>query len=448
MSSLQIPMKSLEQRVSSIGKGIALLFFLIFSFNIVAAQEIPARADTQFAAQLKGLIDEALRNNPSLKAASHRIEQARASSRGVSSLDPPQFSVEFYDAPVSSFPNPLKGQMEIDYSLEQMIPFPGKLKAMSRAEKKRESMYGYDMKTLEADIVKQIRQSYYEMYLIDRRIAINDQARQIIENIISIVRTQYEVGTGKQADILRAQTELSSLQNKKTALVQERGSMESMINALRNRSVDTPISAVPEILSQATEIKDQDAYAMAERSRPELRSMQSEVAMKKAEKDAAIKEWLPDFMVRGMYKDMAADEDRWSLMFGITLNAAPWSYKKYSALNERAKAGIKEADEKLNAMKNMVDSDIRDALLKVRSFSDQVTLTKQTIIPQAEQTLESATALYRTGSQDFTMLLDAERMLLMTREDYQMAVMNYLSAIADLERAAGTTIDNLVRGGE
>ena len=48
------------------------------------------------------------------------------------SLDPPQVAFEFYQSPISAFPNPFKDQMEYDYSIQQMFPFPGKLGAMAR----------------------------------------------------------------------------------------------------------------------------------------------------------------------------------------------------------------------------------------------------------------------------------------------------------------------------
>ncbi len=85
--------------------------------------------------QLNGLIDEAIKNNPSLKAAGNKIDAAKASVRYAKSLDPPQIAVEFYNSPIASFPNPFKDQMEYDYSIQQMFPFPGKLGSMARASK-------------------------------------------------------------------------------------------------------------------------------------------------------------------------------------------------------------------------------------------------------------------------------------------------------------------------
>jgi outer membrane protein TolC len=44
-------------------------------------------------------------------------------------------------------------------------------------------------------------------------------------------------------------------------------------------------------------------------------------------------------------------------------------------------------------------------------------------------------------------VLDAQRTLLMARDDYHMTVMNYLGSLARLERAAGGDLDSLTQGG-
>jgi outer membrane protein, heavy metal efflux system len=70
-------------------------------------------------------------------------------------------------------------------------------------------------------------------------------------------------------------------------------------------------------------------------------------------------------------------------------------------------------------------------------------LLKSTVIPQSRQTLESTLSAYQNGKTEFLMLIDAERMLLMAQEQYHMAVMNQLSAVAALERAVGTGLETI-----
>jgi cobalt-zinc-cadmium efflux system outer membrane protein len=395
--------------------------------------------------KLDRIIDDALKNNPGFKAAGYKIDAAKASVNYSKSLDPPQVAFEFYQAPISAFPNPFKDQMEYDYSIQQMFPFPGKLGAMARMEQNRTEMLKADRQTRERDIVRNVKTLYFDLYLKYRQMEINHETQMLLRSFVDIARKQYEVGMGKQSDILRAQTELSSLGIDSIVLVQQRKSMEGMLNALCNRPVTTEIGFIPEIDPVIPGYDLSTLLAVAEKNRPELQSMQYGVAMQQAERSAAAKEYLPDFMVRGMYKQMTMTNDYWSLMLGATVPIAPWSFGKNSSAAARTGANIKSAQGELDNMKNMIAAEVNDALLKLESSKERLKLSKESSIPQAQQTLISAMAAYKTGKEEFLMLIDIQRMIAMAKLEYHMAVMNLLDSQSQLERAVGLSVEEIGR---
>jgi len=87
--------------------------------------------------KLNDLIEEALQNNPDLIGARHEIAEARARIPQAEAWEPPQIGVEFFQTPVESFPNPADDSMELDYFIQQMVPFPGKRSAMGRSDDRR-----------------------------------------------------------------------------------------------------------------------------------------------------------------------------------------------------------------------------------------------------------------------------------------------------------------------
>ena len=185
-----------------------------------------------FNAGLNGLIAEVRTNNPQLKAAGYRTEAARAAAGFQKFLDPPLLGIDFFQTPLSSFPDPIGRDAEIDYSIQQMFPFPGKLSSMASAEQSRSAMYGADAKTLEQVIIRDCKMAWFEIYLIDRRLQVNAENQGLLKSFIGITRRQYEVGRGTQADILRGQTELSTLGH------------------CAGKSSHVPAAAVQEIFSQ------------------------------------------------------------------------------------------------------------------------------------------------------------------------------------------------------
>jgi outer membrane protein TolC len=157
------------------------------------------------------------------------------------------------------------------------------------------------------------------------------------------------------------------------------------------------------------------------------------------------REYYPDLMARVMYKDMAMTKsDFWSAMVGISIPLAPWSSGKYTSKVQENELNVRKAEEEYASMRNMTLFEVQDALVRVQTSQNLVLLYKNTVIPQAEQTLQATLAAYQTGKTEFLMLIDAYRMVLMSKLDYHMSVMNYMTNQAALEQAVGISIAEII----
>ena len=394
--------------------------------------------------RLDGLVKEALENNPQLRAARHQTAAARTRVDQVTSWDAPQVGIEFFQTPAQSFPNPLKNQMEMDYFIQQMFPFPGKLSDMGKAAENNANMMDQGYNALERKVLRELKSSYFELYLVQRKIQINAENQDLMRRFVDIALKQYEVGMGKQPDILRAQTELSTLINDGLNLQKERAVIESMINTILSRPANAPLGFVPEIEKDIPRWTFEQIRPLALESRPELKAMNFNIEMNKSELSLSKKEYFPDLMLRFMYKDMAMTKnDFWSAMLGISIPLTPWSSGKYTSKTDENALNVRKAEEDLTAMKNMTLFEVQDALVKVQTNQNLVLLYKNTVIPQAEQTLQSTVAAYQTGKTEFLMLIDAYRMLLMAKLDYYMSVMSHMASQAQLEQAVGMDISEI-----
>jgi outer membrane protein TolC len=142
-------------------------------------------------------------------------------------------------------------------------------------------------------------------------------------------------------------------------------------------------------------------------------------------------------MIKGTYKRMMGGTDQWAAMIGINLPVAPWSIGKYSGKVEENEALLHSTEQSISDMQNMIGSEVRDAYAKVISRTEQLNRYKKTILPQTEQAFDATLASYRIDKADFLSLLDSYRMLQMFRMEYYMALGDYLSNVATLERAIG-----------
>ena len=395
--------------------------------------------------KLEDLIAEALQNNPQLRAARNQTAAARTRVDQVTSWEAPQAGVEFFQTPVRSFPNPLKDQMEVDYYIQQMVPFPGKLSAMGRTAENNANMMDQGYKVLERKILRELKSACYELYLIQRKIQINAENQDLMRRFVEIASKHYEVGMGKLPDILRAQTELSILVNSGINFQKEKQVVESMINTILSRPVNSPLGYVPDIEQDVPRWTFEQLRPLALEARPELNAMSFNIEMNKAEVSLSKREYYPDLMARVMYKDMAMTKnDFWSAMVGVSIPLAPWSSGRYTSKVQENELNVRKAEEEYANMRNMTLFEVQDALVRVQTSQNLVLLYKNTVIPQAEQTLQATLAAYQTGKTEFLMLIDAYRMVLMSKLDYHMSVMNYMTNQAALEQAVGVNIAEII----
>ncbi len=418
------------------GLGIAALFFFAVT-PLVSAQE-------QDVLKLDELIQEALKNNPELRAARHQAGAARQQIRQAKAWDPPQIGVDFFQTPIQSFPSPTEDSMEVDYFVQQMFPFPGKLSAMTRSAESNAQMMEKAHLALENRVIRELKSAYYDLYFVQRKCQINAENQELMREFANTAKSQYEVGMGKQADILRAETELSTLINEGINLQQKKRSAEAMINTLLSRSTAEPLGVVPDIAETMPDFTFEQLKPLALENRPELHAMSQKIDMNTAELVLAKREYFPDIMFKVMYKDMAdTSDDFWSTMVGVTVPLAFWSSGKFKGKVEESHLNIRKAEADYRTMENMVLYEVQDALVSVQTHRNLMMLYKEATIPQAEETLQSMNAAYQTGATDFFSLIDAFRMLLMARLDYHMSLMNYMASQAALEQAVGLRLEEI-----
>jgi outer membrane protein TolC len=334
--------------------------------------------------------------------------------------------------------------METDYFVQQMIPFPGKLKAMGLSATYNSKMYEEQFNALKNKIIRDLKSAYYELYLIQRKIEINKENQELLKQFIEIATKQYEVGMGKQTDIIRAQTELSKLINEEVNLYKEKQDVETMLNTILNRPPYQSFEKIENTYEPIPEFTYQQLLPIALSNRPELKAMEFNIEMYKSELRASELEFYPDIMVKVMYKNMIdTKNDFWSAMVGVNVPIALWSKDKYSGKVEENQLNIKTAEEQFNSMKNMISYEVRNAIVKLETNKNLYNLNKNTVIPQAEQTLQSTLAAYKTGKTEFLMLIDAYRMLFMAKLDFYMSEMNVMLAAAQLEQAVGLSLSQI-----
>ncbi|MGH7452355.1 MAG: TolC family protein, partial [bacterium] len=169
---------------------------------------------------LDEIIQEALQNNPELRAFAANHDVTRARIPQMSSRDDPQFNVEIEEAPRSEPFNTSQWKF-VNFGLTQMLPFPGKLaKAKRLAEIDAEhAHHDYAEKALE--VIANVNAAYFELYMIQRGLEVNQENVNLMTQFVNIAKIRYAVGQVMNQDVLKANVELARLANAQITLQQQ-----------------------------------------------------------------------------------------------------------------------------------------------------------------------------------------------------------------------------------
>lgn len=385
------------------------------------------------ALSLKALIDEALQNNPEIKAAKGRWEAARSVIPQAKSLEDPVFSVMFDKIPDSSI-NP-GASMERVYSVTQEFPYPGKLNLMGKMAEKEAEILFEEYKGKERDVIREVKTAYYDYFMIQKSIEVNLETKEILHHLSKTAEARYATGLVSQWDVLKAQIEMSQLANEIILLNQEMESVKARINRLMNRPVESLLGA-PALVNDQKNVPPIELMGeLALQERPELKGMERFIEKEQTGLNIAKRGYYPDFMVRLAQREEDRSAAGWIAEFGVTVPL--WFRTKQDYAVKESISRLDAARDGYQGMKNMVSFEIKDALVKVNSARSLIDLHKSTHIPQAEQALRGAQVAYETGKVDFFALMESWKTVKTYKLDYYKALASFEQAWAELERAVG-----------
>jgi cobalt-zinc-cadmium efflux system outer membrane protein len=416
---------------------VALLIFmsiLTFSVDFALAEDIRS------AENLSTLIDSALANNPELKSSDSRWRMYASKANQASALEDPMLMLKLQNLmvrqPTSFDKDPQTARV---IGITQQLPFWGKRAIRQEVAQYDAESYKWAIEERKLELARMVKETYYQLWAVDRKLEVVDKNLKILTDFVTIAESKYSVGQGVQQDIYKAGLEKSKMLDMQITLLQQRKSLEANLNYLLYRPGNTPVNSVADFmlpqLSQSIEQLNRSALE----NRPQIKSLVSQADKGRASHRLAQKEFYPDFNLsfEYMFRESSMN-DPGSDMFsvGVTFNL-PFQQEKRRAMLAESTSETSMATEELNSLKNTISYSINDSLAQLDRRRSLVELYKGGIIPQAEQSLESAVISYRVNKVDFLTLLDGRMNLFNYERELYESQAEYMMQLARLEAAVG-----------
>ena len=414
-----------------------LLVLVLFLLSPLAA---PAE-ETKPAENLTQLIDTALANNPEIKASEARWQMFRNRVQHEGRLEDPMLMLKIQNGIVTDPLNFRKdGMTQKVIGISQLLPYWGKRGLREEVAAKEAESYRWAVEERKLELTRMCKETFYQLYFVDKSLEIVEKNIRILDDFTTLAETRYSVGQGAQQDVFKAQVERSKMFDMRISLEGQRKSLQANLNALLYRPADTPVGRIPEPEIRPLVLTPAELKRAAIDNRPLLKSLNALIGKGEAGHKLAEKEFYPDFTVSFEYmqRDRFGDEagnDMYSL--GVTFNLPVYRHHRHE-MQAEADATVRMSDEELNSLKNSIDSGISDLLAQLERRRKLVELYRIGIIPQAEQSLESAAIGYRVNKVDFLTLLDSRMTLFNYEREYYDSLADYQMKLAQLEALVGT----------
>jgi outer membrane protein TolC len=387
---------------------------------------------------LPELIQEVLARNPELVAARRQWEAATNRISQALSLDDPILSVQLWNFPQNF--NVMQTQNNI-FGLAQNLPFPGKLALKGNVASRSAEMTEQSVRAKERELVARLKQAYYDLFLAQKAVQIHHEQVELVRQFVEIANAKFRAGKGSQADVLKAQVELSLLFQHLPVLEQRRETAEAMLNTLLDRDTASPLGLAQEPSQRPLENPTDDLHRLALNDRPEIKAAELDVQRNEQSHALAQRQYYPDFNVAFQrFQNFHADNG-FGAYVAMSIPFAFWTKPKYDAGVQEAAAAVAVARAQQQTVENMTRFQINDLLAKLRATDQMATLYRTTILPQAGQSLEAAQVGYRAGKAGFLDLIDAQRAWRGFQLEYFTALVDRQHRLAELEQVVGITLD-------
>ncbi|HEX9023308.1 MAG TPA: TolC family protein [Geobacteraceae bacterium] len=389
---------------------------------------------------LARLTDTALANNPELKASDARWRMFSEKIAQARSFDDPMLMMGIQNGIVRAPFNFGKDSMtQKVIGISQQIPFWGKRELKGEVAAKEAESYQWQVEERRLELRRMVAEAYYQIYFTDKSRKIVERNIGILDDFITLAETKYSVGQGAQQDIFKAQVERSKLLDMQITLEQQRKSLQASLNALLFRPAETPVGAIPDFEMKPVGLSAEQLRKTADEERPLFMSYRAQIEKGNAGHRLAKRENYPDFnlSLEYMQRDPAMGQDgldMYSLKLSFNL---PVQRARREAAVAESDAEARMATEEMNGLKNGIDSGIADLLAQMERRRKLAELYRTGIIPQAEQSLESATIGYRVNKVDFLTLLDSRVTLFNYEREYYDSLADYQMKRAQLEALVG-----------
>jgi len=410
---------------------------VLVSISSVAAGQGPG--DTNDLKVLADYLRYACLNNAELKATFEEWKAALEQVPQAKALEDPRFTYSYFVEEVETRVGPQRSR----FGIIQVFPWFGKIEARGGVATARANAARQRYEANKLKLFWQVKDGFYEFAYLATAIDIARENLELLKHFEEISRIKYRTAEATHPDIIRAQVELARLEDVLKTLEKLEEPTVARLNSVLNRPADAKLVWPGKEPSREVQLDRKYIIEALVRTNPELGELNCEVEAAKAKVELAQKKFYPDIGVGVDWIQTGSavspgisdsGKDAVALMFSMNI---PLWRDSYKAAERQAKAEVRKARQKRVDAENKTIAQAVRLMYDIEDSQRKTDLYGDILVSKAEELVQASEAAYRAGTIDFLSLVDAQRMLLKYRLDYERAVTEHRQKLAELEMLVG-----------
>jgi cobalt-zinc-cadmium efflux system outer membrane protein len=403
---------------------------------------------------LSAAAEEALSNNPSFRAELERIGVAEGQLRQAELIPNPVASATIVTDRFAAN----EGEGSRIAAIDQEFETAGKrryriLTARSDLERVR-----HETEVAERDLIAQTQQAYFTLLLNERDLDLAHRTTGLVERFVTLNRKRVQVGDLPGLELHLAEVELARARKNEQDFARRYQETTAQLNLFLGRPQNSPaIKLASEFSTPESALPDDRAfveYAVLHRS--DLLAAESNLEARANAARLARSFRIPNITLGLSYQ-------RQRSVFGVDSGplTGPLSSLDHLVaftatvplpLFNRNQGNIVSAEHEKQAAaesalyaRNVVGSQVAEALSNYRSRVSTRDLFERSILPQLEKNLDAITESYRLGNESIFAVIQVQRTYFETRHEYLQTLIDLENDRIALEKAAGLPFEQAIR---
>ena len=250
---------------------------------------------------LNALVQEGLENNPEITAYRKKAGAMWERPSQAAAWEDPELMLGVANVPADDADFSKIDMTMKEISLTQQVPFPGIPSLKKKVAVQEAKISDRELEYAQLQIARQIKTTYADLFMINAQLMNSEKHKNMLETFVAITRAKYEVGTGLQQDILKAQVEHSKFVERIIEFEQKKKTALAEMNRLLGRPTCTPLEGDPDIHKEPFPYSVEELESIAFENNPVLISYKNNIERSEAEYGLAKKMYVPSFNVSAAY---------------------------------------------------------------------------------------------------------------------------------------------------